>query len=124
MAAMDTTLYVMKREDTPSRSEELGRQLRAGLETLQQRFDWIGEVRGMGLMQGMDLVEDPQTREPSPAKAKAMLEATKREKLLVGLGGLHANVLRLGPSMLVSEDEVSDCLERLDRACQAVDAGR
>jgi 4-aminobutyrate aminotransferase-like enzyme len=124
MAAMDTTLHVMKREDTPSRSEERGRQLRAGLEALQRRFDWIGEVRGMGLMQALDLVEDRQTREPSPARAKAMLEATKREKLLVGLGGLHANVLRLGPSMLVSEDEVSDCLERLDRACHAVDAGR
>ncbi len=122
MAAMDTTLEVMGREDTPSRSEVRGQQLRAGLEDMQQRFAWIGEVRGMGLMQAMDLVEDPQMRVPSPAKAKAMLEATKREGLLIGIGGLHGNVLRLGPSMLVSEDEVSDCLERLGRACQAVDA--
>jgi 4-aminobutyrate aminotransferase-like enzyme len=124
MAAMDTTLDVMVREDTPSRSEVRGRQLRAGLEELQQRFDWIGDVRGMGLMQGMDLVEDRQTKEPSAAKASAMLEAAKKERLLIGVGGLHGNVIRMGPSMLVSEDEVGDCLERLDRACQTVDAGR
>jgi 4-aminobutyrate aminotransferase len=124
MAAMDTTLDVMVREDTPGRSEVRGRQLRAGLDELQQKFDWIGEVRGMGLMQGMDLVEDRQTKEPSAVRAKALLEATKRERLLVGLGGLHGNVIRMGPSMLVSEYEVGDCLERLNGACEAVDAGR
>jgi len=123
MAAMDATLDVMVREDTPARSEERGRQLRAGLEQLQERYDWIGDVRGMGLMQALDLVEDRRSKEPSPAKAKAMLEATKKERLLVGLGGLHGNVLRLGPSMLVSEDEVRDCLERLERACHDVDRG-
>ena len=124
MAAMDTTLDVMARENTPGRSEVRGKQLRAGLEDLQQRFDWIGDVRGMGLMQAVELVKDRSSREPSPERAKAMLEATKQERLLVGVGGLFGNVLRLGPSMLVSEDEVSECLERLDRACQAVDAGR
>ena len=49
-----------------------------------------------------------------------MLEATKRERLLIGIGGLHGNVIRLGPSMLISEDDVRDCLERLERACQSV----
>jgi alanine-glyoxylate transaminase/(R)-3-amino-2-methylpropionate-pyruvate transaminase len=124
MAAMDTTLDVMVREDTPGRSEVRGRQLRAGLEDLLQRYTWIGDVRGMGLVQAMELVEDRGTKEPSAAKAQAMLEATKKEHLLVGIGGLYSNVIRLGPSMLVSEDEVTDCLDRLDRACQAVDAGR
>ena len=122
MAAMDATLDVMVREDTPARSEERGSQLRVGLEELQHRFDWIGDVRGMGLMQALELVEDRATKEPSARKAKAMLEATKRERLLIGVGGLFGNVLRMGPSMLVTEDEVRDCLERLDRACQAVDS--
>jgi 4-aminobutyrate aminotransferase-like enzyme len=78
----------------------------------------------MGLMQAIELVEDRGTKQPSAKTARAMLEATKRERLLIGLGGLHGNVLRLGPSMLVSEDEVSDCLERLGRACQSVDSSR
>jgi alanine-glyoxylate transaminase/(R)-3-amino-2-methylpropionate-pyruvate transaminase len=120
MAAMDTTLDVMVREDTPGRSEVRGRQLRVGLEELQTRYAWIGDVRGMGLMQAFELVDDPKTKAPSAVKARAMLEATKREKLLIGVGGLHGNVIRLGPSMLISEEEVSDCLERLERACQSV----
>ena len=122
MAAMDATLEVMVREDTPGRSEERGRQLRAGLEILQQQYDWIGDVRGMGLMQALELVEDRGTKEASATKAQAMLEATKEERLLIGVGGLFGNVLRLGPSMLVSGDEVRDCLERLDRACRSVDS--
>jgi alanine-glyoxylate transaminase / (R)-3-amino-2-methylpropionate-pyruvate transaminase len=120
MAAMDTTLDVMVREDTPGRSEVRGRQLRVGLEELKTRYAWIGDVRGMGLMQAIELVDDPKTKTPSAAKARAMLEATKSERLLIGVGGLHGNVIRLGPSMLVSEDEVSDCLGRLERACRRV----
>lgn len=121
MAAMDTTLDVMVREDTPGRSEVRGRQLRVGLEELQTRYAWVGDVRGMGLMQAIELVDDPKTKAPSAVKARAMLEATKREKLLVGVGGLHGNVIRLGPSMLISEDEVSDCLGRLERACRSIE---
>ena len=120
MAAMDTTLDVMVREDTPGRSEVRGHQLRVGLEELQTRYAWIGDVRGMGLMQAFELVDDPKTKAPSAAKARAMLEATKRERLLIGIGGLHGNVIRLGPSMLISEDDVRDCLHRLERACQSV----
>jgi alanine-glyoxylate transaminase/(R)-3-amino-2-methylpropionate-pyruvate transaminase len=121
MAAADATLEVMVREDVPGRSAERGRQLRRGLEELQEQYEWIGEVRGMGLMQALELVEDRKTKEPSRRKTRAAMEATKNEQLLVGVGGLHGNVLRLGPSMLVTESEVQDALGRLGRAFQTVD---
>ena len=121
MAAAHATMEVMIREDTPSRSATRGAQLRAGLEQLQREHGWIGDVRGMGLMQALALVENPSTKEPSPKKAKALLEATKEERLLIGIGGLKGNVIRMGPSMLVTEEEVADALERLGRACQRVD---
>ncbi len=121
MAAADATLEVMVREDVPGRSAERGRQLRRGLEELQEQYEWIGEVRGMGLMQALELVEDRKTKEPSRRKTRAAMEATKNEQLLVGVGGLHGNVLRLGPSMLVTEGEVQDALGRLGRAFQTVD---
>ena len=120
MAAAEATLDVMRREDTPARSAERGRQLRAGLEALYEQHSWIGEVRGLGLMQAMELVEDRQTKTPAPGKARALLEAAKAEKLLIGLGGLHGHVIRFGPSMLVTEAEVDDALDRLARACQRV----
>jgi len=121
MAAADATLDVMVREDVPRRSAERGAQLRHGLEALHREFEWIGEVRGMGLMQALELVEDRETKMPSRQKTKALMEATKQENLLVGVGGLHSNVIRMGPSMLVTEHEVQEALDRLSRAMRRVD---
>ncbi len=122
MAAGIATNDVMVREDTPARSAVRGEQLRRGLEALQQEHAWIGEVRGMGLMQALELVEDWTTKQPSPEKAKALLQATKEEGLLLGVGGLEGNVIRMGPSMLATEEEIAEGLDRLGRACARVAA--
>jgi 4-aminobutyrate aminotransferase len=121
MAAADATLEVMQQEDVPARSAQRGAQLRRGLEELQARHEWIGEVRGLGLMQALELVEDPRTKKPATGRAAALLEAAREERLLIGLGGLHNHVVRLGPSMLVTEAEVGDALDRLASACRRVD---
>jgi len=120
MAAAEATLDVMMQENTPVRSAERGRQLRTGLDALYQKYQWIGEVRGMGLMLGIELVEDRVTKKPAPGKIKALIEAAKEEKLLIGGGGLDGQVIRIGPSMLITETEIADALERLGRACQRV----
>ncbi len=121
MAAAVATMTVMEEEDVPARSAERGDQVRCALDALNTQFDWIGEVRGMGLMQAIEFVEDPSTKEPSPRRAHAVLEAAKEEGLLVGLGGRHGNVVRTGPSMLITAEEVDDAMARLARACRAVD---
>ena len=120
MTAMDATLEIMARENVPARCEDRGRQLRAGLDRLAAEHPWIGDVRGMGFMQAMELVDDPKTKTPSPAKAAALLEAAKAERLLIGTGGLNGHVVRIAPQMLMSEAEVADGLERLGRACRQV----
>ena len=121
MAAAGATLDVMVEEEVPMRAEERGAQLARGLGELEDRYHWIGEARGMGLMQALELVQDRATREPAPQKAKALLEAAKEEGLLIGIGGLHGHVLRIGPSLLISEEEVGEGLERLGRACDRVE---
>ncbi len=121
MAATTATLEVMVEEDVPQKAKERGAQLYAGLMELYARFRWIGDVRGMGLMQALELVEDPDTKEPSPQKTKALLEAAKEEGLLIGVGGLHGHVIRIGPSLLITEDEMAEGLERLERACHRVE---
>ncbi|HVR28249.1 MAG TPA: aspartate aminotransferase family protein [Thermoanaerobaculia bacterium] len=120
MAAMRATLGVLQREDAPRRAAIRGAQLRLGLDELQARHSWIGEARGMGLMQGLELVRDPESRLPDPARAQALLEAAREEGLLIGLGGLKGNNLRIGPSLLISEDELAEGLRRLSRACDRV----
>jgi 4-aminobutyrate aminotransferase len=121
MAAAKATLTVMGEENTPARSAQRGQQLRSGLDSIKGEFSWIGEVRGMGLMQALELVDDPISKEPDPARASSLLEATRSEGLLVGIGGTHGHVIRLGPSMLVTEDEVTEGLNRLSRACKKAD---
>lgn len=121
MAACHATLQVMKGEDVPTRAAERGRQLRVGLEALADRHDWIGEVRGMGLMQAMELVTDRDSKRPDPRRAAALMEATRQEGLLIGLGGIDAHVARIGPSLLVTEAEIDEALERLGRACERVE---
>src|SRR6266576_817580 len=120
MAAVDVTMEVMERENTPKRSAERGKQLRDALEEFKKRFAFIGDVRGMGLMQGIELVEDRKTKEPSPKKTTAFLEAAKRQGLLIGKGGLHGNVIRIAPSMLITKTEVEDGCRRLEKALAEV----
>jgi 4-aminobutyrate aminotransferase len=117
MAAAVATMNVMEAENVPARAAARGAELRAGLDALASEVPWIGDVRGLGLMQAMEVVEDPETKEPSPRRALGVLEAAKREGLLVGLGGHHRNVVRIGPSLLITPDELEEVLGRLRRAC-------
>lgn len=116
MAATEVTMDVMERENTPQRSAERGKQLRDHLESFKETYPFIGDVRGMGLMQGLELVEDRKTKEPSPKKTLALMEAAKQQGLLIGKGGLYGNVIRIAPSMLISKAEVDDGAARLGRA--------
>jgi 4-aminobutyrate aminotransferase-like enzyme len=120
MAAAEATLSVMVREDVPTRAAARGRQLRAGLEAITAPYPWVGEVRGMGLMQALELVEDPESRTPAPRRAQALLEAARMERLLIGTGGIQGHVIRIGPSLLISEAEVDEGLDRLERALRRV----
>jgi 4-aminobutyrate aminotransferase-like enzyme len=116
MAAVDATLNVMEREDVPARSARLGAKLRAGLDELKKQHAFIGDVRGMGLMQAVELVEDRATKQPAPKKTNAVLEAAKKQGLLIGKGGTYGNVLRLAPPMLITESELDESLKRLGAA--------
>jgi 4-aminobutyrate aminotransferase-like enzyme len=119
MAAATATMTVMQAEDVRGRAAARGADLRSALEALAAELPWIGDVRGLGLMQALELVEDRATKEPSPDRARAVLEAARREGLLLGLGGHHRNVVRIGPSLLISGEELEEGLARLRRACHA-----
>jgi 4-aminobutyrate aminotransferase-like enzyme len=114
------TIEAIIRNDVPTRSERLGSRLRSGLEELAQHHTYVGEVRGMGLMQAMELVEDRVSKEPSPNKTMALMETTKDEGLLLGKGGLYGNVLRIAPPMLATEADIDEALEKLRRAMARV----
>jgi alanine-glyoxylate transaminase / (R)-3-amino-2-methylpropionate-pyruvate transaminase len=120
MAAAGATLEVMIEEQVPARAAERGEQLRSALHELEGLYAWIGEARGMGLMQALEIVSPDGSRAPDPVRARALLEAARKEGLLIGLGGLKGHVVRLGSSLLITEDEVREAVVRLSRACESV----
>lgn len=73
------------------------------------------------MMQAIELVEDRTTKEPSPARAAQLMEATKRRGLLIGKGGLYGNVIRMAPSMLISAADIDEGVRLLDEALAEVD---
>jgi 4-aminobutyrate aminotransferase len=106
---------------------ETGAYLRGRLEELKGKHEIIGDVRGMGLLQAIELVEDRGARTPAAAQTALAMEAARENRLLIGKGGMYGNVLRISPPMNVGRGDVDQFIELLDKslaACGAVSAGR
>lgn len=113
-AAALATLEVIESEGLVANAARRGRQLREGLEALQEKYPIMGEVRGMGLMQAVEMVGPDKA--PSPEAVARLFELTRRNGLLIGKGGLMGNVIRITPALNVTRDQVAEALTRLDRS--------
>lgn len=114
------TLEVIERDNIQENARIVGKHLKDRLCELQQRQPLIGEVRGLGLMLGVELVRDPTSKEPATALAADVLENCRQRGLLLGKGGISGNVLRIKPPMCLTIDDADflvDCLsEGIDLA--------
>ena len=102
---------------------ETGAYLRGRLEELQDKHQIIGEVRGMGLLQAIELVEDRKTKAPATTATARAMEAARDNGLLLGKGGMFGNVLRCSPPMNIGRGDVDNFIGMLDKALTAVAAG-
>jgi len=93
---------------------ETGAYLRDCLEELQRRHPVIGDVRGIGLMQAIELVEDRVSKTPATSAAAALMEAARENRLLIGKGGMYGNVIRISPPLNISRADVDDFASRLE----------
>ena len=116
MAAGLATLEAIDEDGLQENSRLVGGHFKAGLEELAERHPLIGDVRGMGLMLGVELVRDRGTKEPAPGETLEVVEAARDMSVLIGKGGLYGNVLRIKPPMCVSREDVEYALAVLDRA--------
>jgi 4-aminobutyrate aminotransferase len=119
-AAALATIEVMEEEAHPQHVALVGKRLRDGLEKLQEKYPLIGEVRGKGLMQGVEMVKDLKTKEPAAQEVGFLFEETRQRGLLIGKGGMHNNVLRIAPPLTAAEEHVDEALEILDHALAQV----
>jgi len=114
------TLEVIDAEGIQANALEIGDYLKGALEDLQEKHPLIGEVRGIGLMLGVELVTDRQTKEPAKAEAATVMEELKKRQVLIGKGGLFGNVLRIKPPMCITKDDASYLVAMLDEVLESI----
>ncbi|HEU5169492.1 MAG TPA: aminotransferase class III-fold pyridoxal phosphate-dependent enzyme, partial [Gemmatimonadales bacterium] len=115
MAAGLAVLEVIEEEGLQRNAGEVGGRLKTGLRELATRHPLIGDVRGMGLMLGVELVKDRGTKEPAREAAAEVFERLREQGILVGKGGLFGNVLRIKPPLCLTAADVDFALEVLDQ---------
>jgi 4-aminobutyrate aminotransferase-like enzyme len=114
--AAKATIEFIEEEKLLENAETVGNYFRRTLEELQKKHPVIGDVRGKGLMIGLELVKDRETKEPAPEATNQLLERTRQHGLLIGKGGLYGNVIRLSPMLNISKADVDEAVRILDRS--------
>ena len=118
--AAKATIDLIEEDKLMDNTDVVGRYYREGLEHLQEKFEPIGDVRGMGLLQAMEFVKDRVSKEPDPAMTNKFMEECRNRGLLVGKGGLHGNVVRTSPPLNISKADVDEAIKIMDQALTAI----
>jgi len=108
------TLSYIEEHDVVNQVEEMGNYLKEKLYELKDKYPLVGEVRGKGLMIGVELVKDK--KEPAVTEILKLFENTKKRRLLIGRGGLYGNVIRISPPMTVDKRRIEEAVKILDKA--------
>jgi 4-aminobutyrate aminotransferase len=123
-AAGLATIEAIEHDGLVENAARVGAHLHARLRALQDRHPLIGDVRGLGMMQGVDLVKDRRTKEPATAEAAKVVFRAYELGLLLFYVGMASNVLEITPPLVLTESEADAGVAILDRALTDVEAGR
>ncbi len=118
--AARATIELIEEENLRENAHTVGNHFRARLEELQAKYPLIGDVRGMGLMQALELVKDRKTKEPAPEAATQVMERARQNGLLIGKGGLYGNVIRMAPMLNTTKPDVDEAIRILDKSFSEV----
>jgi 4-aminobutyrate aminotransferase-like enzyme len=114
------SLDIFREENLMANIQARGAYLRGAFEQLKEKYALIGDVRGRGLMFGLELVKDRTTKAHATAEAVAVMEAARERGLLIGKGGLFGNILRMSPPYTITQAECEELVQILDESFAAV----
>lgn len=109
-------LNTIRKEKLAENAETVGNYLLTELTKLKEKHRIIGDVRGKGLMIGIELVKDKNTKEPAKDEANQLMELTRERQLLFGKGGVHGNVFRIQPPLCLSLDDAKYLVQAFEDA--------
>jgi 4-aminobutyrate aminotransferase len=121
-AAALANFEVMKEEKLPENAAARGAQIMAALKPLENELTLVGEVRGKGLMIGVELVKDAE-KTPAPEAAAEVKRRCREAGVIVGVGGSLANVVRIQPPLILTEDEAAEVTDKLTTILTQVNQG-
>ena len=104
----------------PAKAAAIGIYWQARMRDLQQRFAMIGDIRGRGCLQGIELVRDRNTKEPANTEADEIFRLCLKEGLLFSVRGAHGNVVRFVPPATTTEQQIDQASDILERALSQV----
>ncbi len=111
-----TTMEIIEEEKLIQNAKEMGDYLLSGLKDLMKKYEIIGDVRGRGLLIGIELVKDRKTKEYAKDEANELMEFTKERGLLLGKGGLFGNIIRIAPPLSINKKQAEKILSVLDES--------
>ncbi|NNE66476.1 MAG: aspartate aminotransferase family protein [Pyrinomonadaceae bacterium] len=120
MAAVAAVINVIEEDNLKTNCRVVGDYFHESLLELQNKHNAIGDVRGKGLMQAIELVKDRQTKEPAADSVLRVFEETKRQGVLIGKGGLYGNVIRTGMMLNSTKDNVDQLINALDKGLESL----
>jgi len=115
-AAAVAVIEIIQEEKYLEKAATLGTHFKKKLEELQQDHKIVGEIRGQGLMLGVELVRDQETKEPATQEILTVMEVSREKGLLIGKGGLDNNVIRLQPPLVLTAEQIDESCSILDEA--------
>jgi 4-aminobutyrate aminotransferase-like enzyme len=116
MATTLATIEYIEENNLLENAAIQGAKLRQQLEEFQAEFDFIGDVRGMGLMQALEIVESKSSKTPDAQRAAKLMSVAREHGLLIGKGGLYNNTIRISPHLNVSDADIQSGYEKLAKA--------
>jgi len=118
-AAALANIQFLKDQDLPARATEMGEYAMIKMRKIQTQNPLIGEVRGLGLMIGVELVRDEKLT-PASTEAEAVRDALLRQGVLVGVGGVYGNVVRFQPPLVITREQMDHAIEIFSAALASV----
>ncbi|HWZ44986.1 MAG TPA: aspartate aminotransferase family protein [Candidatus Saccharimonadales bacterium] len=118
--AAKATIEIIEEDRLMDNAATVGAYYRDGLEALKEKHELIGDVRGMGLLQALEFVKDRVSKEPAPQQTNQFMEECRKRGLLVGKGGMYANVIRTSPPLIITKADVDEAVRIMDEALVAI----
>lgn len=121
-AAAIAVIEIIQEENYISKATKLGKILKQKLQSLKEDHKIVGDVRGQGMMLGIELIRSLETKEPATQEMLQVMELSKQQGLLIGKGGIDGNVIRIQPPLELTEAQADKAIEILDTAFTEVES--